>query len=132
MPATWRMIAGLTLYFFVLLVLVVTFLFTTVVLHDAPDRVSDLLMAGLMVLVALQAWLQVTFAMRILSDHQDELRALRWAFLVIMPLVALIVVCNVVVSCFSRRIVWRGIGYELISPTRTVIWKRDLPSLHGG
>jgi cellulose synthase/poly-beta-1,6-N-acetylglucosamine synthase-like glycosyltransferase len=127
MPRAWREIAALTLYFCALFLLVASLLYRAFAQQGLPDGVVSLLLPGTAFAVVLQCWLQTTFAMRILPQHRDELRRLRWAYLGVMPLVAPLALCNVIVSCFSRRIVWRGIGYELLGPNQTVIWKRDLP-----
>jgi len=127
MPSAWRDIVALTIYFFALFALVAVLLYRAFTQQDLPDGVVNLLLPGIAFATVLQCWLQTTFAMRILPQHRDELRRLRWAYLSVMPLVAPLALWNVIVSCFSRRIVWRGIGYELRGPNQTVIWKRDLP-----
>jgi hypothetical protein len=127
MPSAWRDIVALTIYFFALFALAAVLLYRAFAQQDLPDGVVSLLLPGMALATILQCWLQTTFAMRILPQHGDELRRLRWAYLSVMPLVAPLALWNVIVSCFSRRIVWRGIGYELRGPNQTVIWKRDLP-----
>lgn len=127
MPRAWREIVAFTLYFCALFVLVGVLLYRAFAQQELPEGVVNLLLPGMGFAMVLQCWLQTTFAMRILPQHRDELRRLRWAYLGILPLVAPLALWNVIVSCVSRRIVWRGIGYELLGPNQTVIWKRDLP-----
>jgi len=127
MPRAWREIVALTLYFCALFALVAALLYRAFAQQALPDGVVSVLLPGMAFAMVLQCWLQTAFAMRILPQHRDELRRLRWAYLGVMPLVAPLALWNVIVSCFSRRIVWRGIGYELLGPNQTVIWKRDLP-----
>jgi ceramide glucosyltransferase len=126
MPQAWREIVALTLYFCVVLVVLVLLIYRAAFQLDLPEGVLTVLAPGMWLVVMLQCWLQTTFAMRLLPEHRDELSRLRWAILGVMPLIPLLGLCNVVVSCFSRRIVWRGIGYELRGPNHTIIWKRDL------
>lgn len=124
MPRAWREIVSLTVYFCALLALGSFLLFRLFTQQDLPDGVVNLLMPGMAIVMILQCWLQTNFAMRILPQHREELKRLRWAYVGVMPLVAPLALFNVVVSFFSRRIIWRGIGYELLGPNETVIWKR--------
>jgi hypothetical protein len=56
-----------------------------------------------------------------LEDQHERLRAGVWAHLLLWPLTAAVFLYNAVAAGLSRRIVWRGIGYELKSPTETEI-----------
>ncbi|MDT7806909.1 MAG: hypothetical protein QOJ70_722 [Acidobacteriota bacterium] len=56
----------------------------------------------------------------VLEDQHERLRAGMWAHLLLWPLTAALFLYNAV-AAFSRRIVWRGIVYELKSPTETEI-----------
>lgn len=56
-----------------------------------------------------------------LEDYHAEIRAGLWAHLLLWPLTAALFLYNALAAAASRRIVWRGIGYELISPTETAI-----------
>ena len=47
------------------------------------------------------------------------------AHIVLWPLASLLYLYNAIVAGFSRRIKWRGITYELKSPTEAVIISRD-------
>ncbi len=60
------------------------------------------------------------------------LRHYRWqlftslpAHLLLWPVASALYLCNAVVAMFSRRIKWRGITYELKSPTEAVIISRE-------
>jgi ceramide glucosyltransferase len=59
----------------------------------------------------------------VLKDQHERLRAGVWAHLLLWPLTALLFLYNALAAAASRRIVWRGIGYELKSPTETEIIK---------
>jgi ceramide glucosyltransferase len=56
-----------------------------------------------------------------------RLRSLRTtlAHLMLWPLASLLYLYNAIAASVSRRITWRGITYELNSPTETVIIRRD-------
>lgn len=57
----------------------------------------------------------------VLEDYHAELRAGLWAHLTLWPLTAALFLYNALAAALSRRINWRGIGYELKSPAETVI-----------
>jgi cellulose synthase/poly-beta-1,6-N-acetylglucosamine synthase-like glycosyltransferase len=61
----------------------------------------------------------------VLEEHHGRLRAGVWAHLLLWPLTAALFLYNAVAAALSRRIVWRGIGYELKSPTETEIIRPD-------
>ncbi|MCA1621152.1 MAG: glycosyltransferase family 2 protein [Acidobacteria bacterium] len=57
----------------------------------------------------------------VLEEHHGRLRAGVWAHLLLWPLAAAVFLYNALAAAASRRIRWRGIGYELKSPTETEI-----------
>jgi hypothetical protein len=56
-----------------------------------------------------------------LEDQHERLRAGVWAHLLLWPLTALLFLYNALAAAASRRIVWRGIEYELKSSSETAI-----------
>jgi ceramide glucosyltransferase len=60
-----------------------------------------------------------------LEEHHGRLRRGAWAHLTLWPLTAALFLYNAAAAALSRRIVWRGIGYELKSPTETEIIEPD-------
>ncbi len=60
-----------------------------------------------------------------LKGYTGELRKSFWAHMLLWPFGALLFLYNSIVAGLSRRIIWRGIGYELKSPTEAVIISRD-------
>lgn len=60
-----------------------------------------------------------------LEEHHGRLRRSVWAQLTLWPLTAALFLYNATAAALSRRIVWRGIGYELKSPTETEIIEPD-------
>ena len=60
-----------------------------------------------------------------LEDRHAELRAGVWAHLLLWPLTAALFLHNALAAALSRRVVWRGIEYELKSPDETVIIRAD-------
>ena len=60
-----------------------------------------------------------------LADCQIRTRQSLLAHLCLWPVTSLLYLYNALVAAFSRRIKWRGITYELKSPTEAVIISRD-------
>lgn len=60
-----------------------------------------------------------------LAEHRSKLNRDKVAHLVLWPLASLVYFYNTIVAGFSRRIRWRGITYELKSPSEAVIISRE-------
>jgi cellulose synthase/poly-beta-1,6-N-acetylglucosamine synthase-like glycosyltransferase len=60
-----------------------------------------------------------------LAEHRSKLNQDLWAHVLLWPFSSLLYFYNTVVAGFSRRIRWRGITYELKSPTEAVIISRE-------
>ncbi len=60
-----------------------------------------------------------------LSSYRAELRPSLLPHLLLWPLASVLYLYNALAALLSRRIRWRGITYELKSPTETVIIKAD-------
>jgi ceramide glucosyltransferase len=60
-----------------------------------------------------------------LASYQKELSKSLPAHVILWPFASALYLCNAVAAAFSRRIEWRGITYELKSPTEAVIISRD-------
>jgi ceramide glucosyltransferase len=60
-----------------------------------------------------------------LAEYAPELRKSLVAHVFLWPLGAVLFFYNGIVAALSRRILWRGIGYELKSPTEAVIISRE-------
>jgi cellulose synthase/poly-beta-1,6-N-acetylglucosamine synthase-like glycosyltransferase len=56
-----------------------------------------------------------------LDEYHAELRASLWAQLLLWPFTSALFLYNALAAAISRRITWRGIRYELKSPTETAI-----------
>ncbi len=57
----------------------------------------------------------------LLANYRDQLKRSWASHLLLWPLASVLYLCNAIVAAFSRRIHWRGITYELKSPTEAVI-----------
>lgn len=60
-----------------------------------------------------------------LAQYRSALRRDLLAHIFLWPVASLLYLYNAIVAGFSRRITWRGITYELKSPTEAVIISRD-------
>ena len=60
-----------------------------------------------------------------LAAHRSKLNKDLWAHVFLWPFASLLYFYNTIVAGFSRRIRWRGITYELKSPTEAVIISRE-------
>ena len=60
-----------------------------------------------------------------LAEHKSKLNRDLWAQVCLWPFASLLYFYNTLVAAFSRRIRWRGITYELKSPTEAVIISRE-------
>jgi ceramide glucosyltransferase len=56
-----------------------------------------------------------------LPEHKKEILKSWWMFCLLWPLVSAVFLYNFVRSATTRRITWRGVCYELRSPSETVI-----------
>jgi cellulose synthase/poly-beta-1,6-N-acetylglucosamine synthase-like glycosyltransferase len=73
--------------------------------------------AAIYILAMVRSRLRLDAAGRTISSKSPRSHA--WFHLLSPPLVAFLYQINFVASMLSRRIVWRGIGYLLISPSET-------------
>jgi cellulose synthase/poly-beta-1,6-N-acetylglucosamine synthase-like glycosyltransferase len=81
-------------------------------------------LAGVYLLGALTSALRALVATRLLPGGGARGWKLWWAYALPGPIVSLVYLYNVVASAWTKRIVWRGIGYDLISPSETTILHR--------
>lgn len=82
------------------------------------------LIAAIYVLGSLKAYLRWRAVNIPLKEYRAELRRDAPAHLFLWPFASALYLCNALAALLSRRIKWRGITYELISPQETVIIKR--------
>ena len=122
-PRVW----GLTLFSHALYNLTIWGSFVFLVIKGISNHSMTLiaLLAGILCLGAMTGAIRVVTAARLLEENSSRIIEGWWAHALFAPLVSLLYLCNLIASATSRRIVWRGTGYEMISPVRTVIWQRE-------
>ncbi len=72
-------------------------------------------------LAALRGYLRLAAALDLLPAWKQKLLAYGWAWTLLAAVVPLLYSWNSLVAVFTRRIVWRGVHYLLISPSQTRI-----------
>ncbi len=76
------------------------------------------------ILAAVRGVLRQMAVLDLLPEWRQQLLRFGWAWTLLAPLVPLVFFYNSVVAAFSRTITWRGIRYELLSPSETRILPR--------
>ncbi len=67
---------------------------------------------------------RVAGASAAMPDHLDEIRRMRWAFILLAPLIPLLMFYNFTRAGFTRTIAWRGTRYRLGGPQQTAVLHR--------
>ena len=76
------------------------------------------------ILAAVRGVLRLVAALELLPDLREQLLNEGWVWVLLAPLVPFVYVYNSLAAVFTRRITWRGVRYELVSPFRTRIIAR--------
>ena len=74
-----------------------------------------------MLLAAIRGGLRVAAAAEILPSSRSQIVGQAWMYIVLGVFVPYLFLLNFVMSLFTRKIRWRGVTYELISPQQTRI-----------
>jgi ceramide glucosyltransferase len=96
----------------------------TVFISALQSSLSIITVAALAVIYLLgsaKGVLRTVAASSALAGCRDQIIRLWWAYCLLWPLVSLVFFYNFARSAMTRRITWRGVRYELRSPTETVI-----------
>jgi cellulose synthase/poly-beta-1,6-N-acetylglucosamine synthase-like glycosyltransferase len=93
-------------------------------LSGNPNYTLVASLAGVYLLGAITSALRAMVAARLIPGGSERGRKLRWVYALSGPIVSLVYLCNVIASVWTKRIVWRGVSYDLISPSETVILHR--------
>jgi len=90
-----------------------------------PFVILLLVLCFLFALGSIKAFIRWRIIRVPLAHYRKELRRDLLAHILLWPVASLLYLYNAIVAGFSRRINWRGISYELKSPTEAVIISRD-------
>ncbi|MCI0337009.1 MAG: glycosyltransferase family 2 protein [Acidobacteria bacterium] len=92
--------------------------------HGLINQTLAFLLIGIFVLGAISGWIRAGVAANLLRADRERAQQIWWAYALLGPAASLVYLYNVIASTRTRRIIWRGIGYEMISPSETLIWHR--------
>jgi ceramide glucosyltransferase len=95
------------------------------VIQGAPVALLLFILIATFFLGTAKAYVRIRAVAIPLASYGAELKRSFWSHVLLWPLGALLFLYNAIIAGVSRRITWRGIGYELKSPTEAVIISRD-------
>jgi cellulose synthase/poly-beta-1,6-N-acetylglucosamine synthase-like glycosyltransferase len=72
-----------------------------------------------LLLASLRGALRIAAVAELLPSYRDQINAQSWIYISIGVFIPFLYLANFFSSLFSRRIRWRGIRYELVSPNET-------------
>ncbi|MEQ1644246.1 MAG: glycosyltransferase family 2 protein, partial [Pyrinomonadaceae bacterium] len=102
-------------------VMVAAFLITIV----SRDVIAVSVSIATLILVSVfsigKSWLRLNAVKLVLPDYKSELKLQFWPHITLWLITPPLFLYNSLAAAFSRRLKWRGITYELKSPTETVI-----------
>jgi cellulose synthase/poly-beta-1,6-N-acetylglucosamine synthase-like glycosyltransferase len=81
-------------------------------------------LAGVFLFGAITGAIRAGVATRLLKKGSEGSSKFWWAYFALGPVVSLVYFYNVIASVRTTRIIWREIGYDLISPNETIILHR--------
>jgi len=84
-----------------------------------------LLLSVIFVLGSMKSYVRLRAVRLVMEERRLRYLETTLAHILLWPLASLLFLWNAVAAAISRRITWRGITYELKSPTETVIIQRD-------
>ncbi|MGH9746249.1 MAG: glycosyltransferase [Candidatus Acidiferrales bacterium] len=117
------MMGGLA-HFSYSLTLLFAFLFTFNEMVEGDPWLNLALITLVIPLLAAMKGVVRTIAVNeLLPEHRAKLREWGWVWSLLAPVVPFLFSWNFILSLVSKRIRWRGIRYELISPNQTRIVK---------
>ena len=107
-------------------VMAAALLITILSSRNGIEVFSALLTLGLVSALSVgKSWLRLKAVRLVLTDYSAELKKQRLPQLTLWLLSPFVFLYNSVAALFSRRMIWRGIAYELVSPTETRILNSD-------
>lgn len=90
-------------------------------LNSSPDFLIITMLGSIYALGAAKGALRLFAAREAIAMARREITRLWWMFCVLWPLVSLLFLYNFIKSATTRRITWRGVCYEMRSPTETIV-----------
>jgi ceramide glucosyltransferase len=107
------------------LTLLFAFLFTFNELVEGDPWVNLALITLVIPLLAAMKGVVRTIAVNeLLPEHRAKLREWGWVWSLLAPVIPFLFSWNFIISLVSKRILWRGIRYELVAANQTRILRR--------
>jgi ceramide glucosyltransferase len=78
-------------------------------------------LAVIFALGSIKGWLRIDSAAAAVQEAGPAITQLWWMFCLLWPLVSVLFLYNFFVSSMTRRITWRGVVYEMKSPSKTIV-----------
>jgi len=122
-PRMWVLAGAAHLLYCISLLLGLGLLAETWV-SGAPGLHLFLLMLSVPLLAAAKGYLRLAAVTELLPAWKQKLLTFGWVWTLLAAVVPFLFACNAIVAGFTRRISWRGLHYELVSPTQTRIRSR--------
>jgi hypothetical protein len=90
-----------------------------------PGRDPVLLAAGaaMLAMVPMEmagALVILPAVVRMLPSYAGQIKSLAWKYVILAPGASMLALVNTVCSLFTNRITWRGVTYEMRSPTSII------------
>jgi cellulose synthase/poly-beta-1,6-N-acetylglucosamine synthase-like glycosyltransferase len=92
---------------------------------DKPPGIAPVMLIAIYVLGCAKGVLRVLAAGAMLPQEKRQIRRLWWVYVFGWILVSIIYLYNFIKSATTRRIVWRGVIYDLRSPAETKVIRRQ-------
>ncbi|WP_045221325.1 glycosyltransferase [Desulfonatronum thioautotrophicum] len=88
---------------------------------DPLILLSSLLMLAIIPMEMLNGLVLLPAVLAMLPEHRRKLVRLFPAYCLLAPLASILALVNTISSFFTNRITWRGVTYEMRSPTETIV-----------
>jgi len=121
-PRRWVMGALAHISYSLTLVFAAFVILSTMIDGD-PWGQLVLLALGIPLLAAMKGAMRTIAASELLPEWKAKVQEWGWVWFALAPVVPFLFSWNFISSVFTKRIRWRGIRYELVSPTVTRILK---------
>ena len=121
-PRRWTM-GALAHISYSLTLIFAAFVILSTMIEGDPWGQLVLLALGIPLLAAMKGAMRTIAVLELLPEWKAKLQEWGWVWFALAPVVSFLFSWNFISSVFTKRIRWRGIRYELVSPTVTRILK---------
>jgi len=88
---------------------------------DKNILLASILMLSMIPMEMINGLFLLPAVKKMLPDHRERIQKLTWIYCLLAPLASLLALFNTIYSLFTNRITWRGVTYEMKSPTETIV-----------